>query len=220
MSQPPLNVDISIGTRLFRQSPNDVFLATFVSQPWMSCVALEATSHTKGMPHTALLRISSFSHGPRSFQLVWLSRLIPGSSVIRFVLQWSSGMLGAYSCHCCFLPLLERIAWEFCGGMWQFRPTTASLQELETYTNGLATYMFASCSASVHYGNTQKGWQPTCLQAAVLQFTTASRKTVGDLHVCKLQCFSSLRHHAKGLATYLFGSCSASVHYVSLRKGW
>lgn len=60
MSQPPLNVDISIGTRLFRQSPNDVFLATFVSQPWMSCVALEATSHTKGMSHTALLRLSSF----------------------------------------------------------------------------------------------------------------------------------------------------------------
>ena len=129
-------------------------------------------------------------------------------------------MLGAYSCHCCFLPLLERIAWEFCGGMWQFRPTTASLQELETYTNGLATYMFASCSASVHYGNTQKGWQPTCLQAAVLQFTTASRKRVGNLHVCKLQCFSSLRHHAKRLATYMFASCSASVHYGITQKGW
>ena len=137
---------------------------------------------------------------------MWLSRLIPGSSVIRFVLQWSSGMLGAYSCHCCFLPLLERIAWEFCGGMWQFRPTTASLQELETYTKGLATYMFASCSASVHYGITQNGWRPTCLQAAVLQFTTASRKRVGDLLVWKLQCFSSLCITAQGLVIFMFAS--------------
>ena len=80
--------------------------------------------------------------------------------------------------------------------------------------------MFASCSASVHYGITRKGWRPTCLQAAVLQFTTASRERVGDLHVCKLQCFSSLRHHANGLATYMFASCSASVHYGITRKGW
>jgi hypothetical protein len=88
----------------------------------------------------------------------------------------------------------------------------------------LVTYMFASCSASVHYGITRKGWPPTCLQAAGLQFTTAScerAENVGDLHVCKLQCFSSLRHHAKGLATYMFASCRAdSVHYGITRKGW
>ena len=74
------------------------------------------------------------------------------------------------------------------------RCTSALLEEL-------VTYMFASCSASVHYGITRKGWPPTCLQAAGLQFTTAScerAENVGDLHVCKLQCFSSLRHHAKG----------------------
>ena len=80
--------------------------------------------------------------------------------------------------------------------------------------------MFASCSASVHYGITRKGWRPTCLHAAVLQFTTASRERVGDIHACKLQCFSSLRHHAKGLATYMFARCSASVHYGITRKGW
>ena len=96
------------------------------------------------------------------------------------------------------------------------RCTSALLEEL-------VTYMFASCSASVHYGITRKGWPPTCLQAAGLQFTTAScerAENVGDLHVCKLQCFSSLRHHAKGLATYMFASCSASVHYGITRKGW
>ena len=70
--------------------------------------------------------------------------------------------------------------------------------------------------ASVHYGimrKSRKCWRPTCLQAAVLQFTTASRERVGDLHVCKLQgWFSSLRHHTKGLATYMFASSRASLH--------
>ena len=154
------------------------------------------------------------SHGPRSFQLVWLSRLIPGSSIIRLVLQWSSGTLGVPSIHSCFLPLLGRIASSLTNcWAWLSRCTSALLDEL-------VTYMFASCSASVHYGITRKGWRPTCLQAAVLQFTTASRERVGDLHVCKLRCFSSLRHHAKGLATYMFASCGASVHYGITRKGW
>ena len=30
-----------------------------------------------------------YSHGPRTFQSVWPSQLIPGSSVILFVLPWS-----------------------------------------------------------------------------------------------------------------------------------
>ena len=97
---------------------------------------------------------------------------------------------------------------------------------LRQHAKGLATYMFASCSASVHYGITQKGWQPTCLQAAVLQFTTitqngwrptclqaavlqfttASRKRVGDLLVWKLQCFSSLCITAQGLVIFMFAS--------------
>ena len=83
--------------------------------------------------------------------------------------------------------------------------------------------MFASCSASVHYGITRKGWRPTCLHAARLQFTTAScerAENVGDLHVCKRGCFSSLPHHVNGLATYMFASCRASVHYSIMRKGW
>ena len=74
-------------------------------------------------------------------------------------------MLGAYSCHSCFLPLLERIAWEFCGGL-------------------LAV-------SSYH-----------CVAARIGDL----HERVGNLHVCKLQCFSSLRHHAKGLATYMFAS--------------
>ena len=200
-----------------------------------------------------------YSHGPRSFQLVWLSRLIPGSSVIRLVLQWSSGTLGAPSFHRCFLPLLGRIAssliiagigclvvplhclknwWPTCLQAAVLQFTTASRErvghlhvcKLRGFSSlrhhakepkMLATYMFASCSASVHYGITRKGWPPTCLQAAGLQFTTAScerAENVGDLHVCKLQCFSSLRHHAKGLATYMFASCGASVHYGIMRK--
>ena len=88
-------------------------------------------------------------------------------------------MLGAYSCHSCFLPLLERIALDFCGVM-------------------LAV-------SSYH-----------CLAVRIGDL----HERVGDLHVCKLQCCSSLRHHAKELATYMFASCSASVHYVSLRNGW
>ena len=77
---------------------------------------------------------------------------------------------------------------------------------LRQHAKGLATYMFASCSASVHYGITQNGWRPTCLQAAVLQFTTASRKRVGDLLVWKLQCFSSLCITAQGLVIFMFAS--------------
>ena len=141
-----------------------------------------------------IFAVAVHSHGPRSFQSVWLSRLIPGISVIRFVLQWSSGTLGASSCHSCFLPLLERIAWDFCGVMLAVSSyhclaarigeclQAAVLQFTTASRKGLATYMFTSCRASVHHGSAQKGWRPTCLQAAVLELTMYHYARVGDLH--------------------------------------
>ena len=104
--------------------------------------------------------------------------------------------------------------------------TLQRFSSLRHHAKGLATYMFARCRASVHYGIMRKGrtcWRPTCLQAGVLQFTTASCQWVVDLHVCKLQGFSSLRHHAKGpkmFATYMFASGGASVHYRIMSMGW
>ena len=125
-------------------------------------------------------------------------------------------MLGAYSCHSCFLRLLERIARDFCGVMLvasSYHCLAARIGDLHErvgdlhvcklqcfsslrlwhHAKELVTYMFASCSASVHYGITQKGWRPTCLQAAELQFTMYHCARVGDLHVCKLAALHFMR---------------------------
>ena len=115
----------------------------------------------------------------------------------------------------------------FCNGVPACWVHTAVIAASFRCSSGLPGNFAVACGSFVlplprckNWRPTRKGWQPTCLQAAVLQFTTATRKRVGNLHVCKLQCFSSLRHHAKRLATYMFASCSASVHYGITQKGW
>ena len=66
-------------------------------------------------------------------------------------------MLGAYSCHSCFLPLLERIAWDFCGVMLavsSYHCLAARIGDLHKRVGNLHV---CKC-ASVHYGITRKSW--------------------------------------------------------------
>ena len=98
-------------------------------------------------------------------------------AVIAVSFRCSSGLPGTFAVSC-----------------WQFRHTTASLQELVNVCK-------LQCFSSLRHH--AKGWRPTCLQAAGLQFTTAARKRVGDLHVCKLQCLSSLCITTQGLVIYM-----------------
>ena len=82
-------------------------------------------------------------------------------------------MLGAYSCHSCFLPLLERIAWDFCG-----------------VTLAVSSYhCLAPRNGDLHE---RVGNLHVC-KAAVLQFTMYHCARVGDLHVCRLAALHFMR---------------------------
>ena len=144
-------------------------------------------------------------HGPRTFQLVWLSRQIPGSSFIRLVCHgvwsfWCSKRLAPYSwCSLGRRPCMLESAMlhrnEGASHVWQlnlFVQITVSMPGVGDWHLCGRAAVEQTTPTLYHDGTSSVWW------LAVLVQITLPMPGAGDWHLCRLaaveQTTSTLRH--------------------------